>query len=97
MRAIGANAAQIRRLVLWETSYLGVLGAGMGVFAGTLLSILLITVINRQSFGWTIRFTLSAELLVEGIALALGAALAAGYLPAIWAGKQPVAEGLRYE
>ncbi len=97
LRAIGASRTQIRRLLLWETSYLGLMGAMMGVCAGVLLSVLLITVINRQSFGWTIRFTLPAGLLVEGIVLALGAALAAGYLPAVWAGKQPVAEGLRYE
>ncbi len=97
LRAIGAGTQQIRRLVLWETSYLGLLGALMGTAAGILLSLLLIVVINRQSFGWTIRFTLPVELLIEAILLALAAALAAGYLPASWAAKQPVADGLRYE
>ena len=97
LRAIGASTGQIRRLILWETSYLGSLGALMGVLAGVLLSILLIAVINRQSFGWTIRFTLPVDLLVEAIAVAMAAALAAGYLPALWAAKQQVAEGLRYE
>jgi len=97
LRAIGASVAQIRRLVLWETSCLGMLGGLMGVTGGVLLSLLLIEVINKQSFGWTIRFMLPGDLLLNAVALAFTAALAAGYLPAVWAGKQAVAEGLRYE
>jgi putative ABC transport system permease protein len=97
LRAIGASAGQIRRLVLWEGLYLGALGAGLGVAAGVLLSVLLIYVINKQSFGWTIQFQFPTWLVVKGVALALGAALAASYLPAAWAAKQPVVDGLRYE
>lgn len=97
MRAIGASASQIKRLVLWETSYLGLIGGLLGVVAGVLLAILLIEVINRQSFGWTIRFLFSPRLLLEAMAVALGAAVAAGYLPAVWAARQTISEGLRYE
>lgn len=97
LRAIGASAGQIRRLVLWEGFYLGMLGAGLGVTSGVLLSFLLIHVINKQSFGWTIQFQFPGWLVVEGVGLALGAALAASYLPAAWAARQPVVEGLRYE
>lgn len=97
MRAIGASAPQIKRLVLWETSYLGFIGGLLGVVAGVLLAILLIEVINRQSFGWTIRFLFSPRLVLEAMAVALAAAVAAGYLPAVWAAKQPISEGLRYE
>ncbi|MBI4401725.1 MAG: ABC transporter permease [Nitrospirae bacterium] len=97
LRAIGASEHQIRRLVLWESSYLGLLGAMLGVLGGMLLSVLLIEVINKQSFGWTIQFALPVGLLVEAVALALVAALVAGYLPARWAARQSVADGLRYE
>ncbi len=97
MRAIGASAPQIKRLVLWETSYLGLIGGLLGVVAGVLLAILLIEVINRQSFGWTIRFLFPPRLVLEAMAVALVAAVAAGYLPAVWAARQPISEGLRYE
>ncbi|TAJ22430.1 MAG: FtsX-like permease family protein [Nitrospirae bacterium] len=97
LRAIGASAQQIGRLVLWEAAYLGLLGAVLGLVGGGLLSVLLIEVINKQSFGWTIQLTLPVGLAVEAVGLALAVALAAGYLPARWAAKQPVAEGLRYE
>ena len=64
---------------------------------GILLSLLLIEVINKQSFGWTIQFSLPPRVLVQALALALGAAFLAAYLPAQWASRQSIAEGLRYE
>ena len=97
LRALGASAQQIRRLVLWEACYLGLLGAAMGMVGGVLLSVLLIEVINKQSFGWTIQFQLPGRLFLEAVGLALATAIAAGYLPARWAAKQPVVDGLRYE
>ena len=97
LRAIGASAQQIRRLVLWESSYLGLLGAALGVLGGVLLSVLLIEVINKQSFGWTIQFTLPGSMLVEAVEVALAAAVVASTLPARWAAKQPIVDGLRYE
>jgi len=97
LRAVGASEQQIRRLVLWEACYLGLLGAVMGMVGGVLLSVLLIEVINKQSFGWTIQFTFPGWLFLEAVGLALVTALAAGYLPARWAAKQPVVDGLRYE
>jgi putative ABC transport system permease protein len=97
LRAIGASRRQITWLVLWESSYLGLLGAMLGVVGGVLLSVLLIEVINKQSFGWTIQRTFPIGVLIQAVGLALAAALVAGYIPARWTAKQPVAEGLRYE
>lgn len=97
LRALGASRRQIGHLIVWESCYLGLLGAALGLAGGALLSLLLVKVINRQSFGWTIQWTLSPPLLAEAVGLALAVALVAGYLPARWAARQPVAEGLRYE
>ncbi|WP_447974094.1 FtsX-like permease family protein [Nitrospira sp. Kam-Ns4a] len=97
LRAVGASQVQLRRLILWEACYLGLLGALLGIVGGLALSVLLIKVINKQSFGWTIQFLLPPGLLLEAVALALVAALVAGYVPARWAARQPVVDGLRYE
>ncbi|MFQ5991630.1 MAG: FtsX-like permease family protein [Nitrospiraceae bacterium] len=97
LRAIGGSAQQIRRLVLWESAYLGGLGAVMGIIGGSLLSILLVEVINKQSFGWSIQFAVPLGLFVEAVFLSLVTAVAAGYLPARWAAQQTTAQGLRYE
>jgi putative ABC transport system permease protein len=53
VRAIGGSAAQIRRLLLWETAMLGVLAAVIGVASGLCLSLVLTGVINRAFFGFS--------------------------------------------
>jgi len=97
LRAIGGSAGQIRQLVLWEAAYLGVIGIALGLIGGGVLSLLLIKVINRQSFGWTIQMIVPVGPLVQAVALAAVATLVAGYFPARWAARRPVVEGLREE
>jgi putative ABC transport system permease protein len=97
LRAIGASTNQVERLVLWEAAYLGLIGAALGVVGGLLLALLLIHVINKQSFGWTIQMTVPGGVILQAVGLALTAALVAGYWPARWAARRPVVEGLREE
>jgi putative ABC transport system permease protein len=97
LRAIGGSAVQIRQLVLWEAAYLGAVGIVLGLLGGGLLSVLLIKVINKQSFGWTIQTIVPLGALLQAVGLAAVATLIAGYFPARWAARQPVAEGLREE
>ncbi|WP_447986522.1 ABC transporter permease [Nitrospira sp. Nam74] len=97
LRSIGATIVHVRRLMVWEAGYLGLLGGLLGVLGGMLLSVLLIEVINKQSFGWTIQFFLQPRVVVQALVLALGAAFIAAYIPAQWAVRQSIAEGLRYE
>jgi len=97
LQAIGASTKQVERLVLWEAVYLGMLGAVLGIVGGLALAWVLIAVINKQSFGWTIRMTIPITVLLQAVGLAITAAWLAGYFPARWAARQPVVEGLREE
>ena len=97
LRAIGGSSGQIQQLVLWEAIYLGAIGIVLGLIGGGLLSLLLIKVINRQSFGWSIQMIIPIGSLLQAVALAVLATLVAGYFPARWAARQPVVEGLRDE
>ena len=97
LRAIGAGTRQVERLVLWEAAYLGLIGTALGVVGGLLLALVLIHVINKQSFGWTIQMSVPGGVILQAVGLALTAALVAGYFPARWAARQPVVEGLREE
>ncbi len=97
VRAIGGSAKQIRQLVLWEAAYLGAVGIALGLIGGGLLSLLLIKVINKQSFGWTIQMIVPVGALIQAVVLAVIAILVAGYLPARWAARQPIVDGLREE
>jgi len=56
IRFLGAAQSQVRRIILFEAGLLGLLANGIGLILGTLLSLILIFVINKQSFGWTIQF-----------------------------------------
>ena len=97
LRALGASSTQIQKLVFWESGYLSSLGAILGVIGGLTLSVLLVKVINKQSFGWTIQLMIPSMTIVEAVCVAAIAGLLAGFIPAKWAAKQPIAEGLRYE
>ncbi|MCS6290453.1 MAG: ABC transporter permease [Nitrospira sp.] len=97
LQALGSSRGQITGLILWEAGYLGLLGTAMGLVGGLALAWILIRVINRQSFGWTIQVSWPLGLMAEVAVLALIASLLAGFWPARWAGRQPLVEGLRYE
>lgn len=97
LQALGSSRGQITALILWEAGYLGLLGTAMGLLGGLALAWILIRVINRQSFGWTIQVSWPLDLMAEVAALALIASLLAGLWPARWAARQPLVEGLHYE
>ena len=96
-RAIGGSRRQVRGLVVRESLCLGFLGLGLGLLAGVLLATLLISVINKQSFGWTIHMTVPSKTILEAFLVAGFTGLLAGYLPARWATHGAIADGLRYE
>ena len=97
LQAIGASEGQIQALVLWEASYLGAIGAFLGIVGGVVLSYMLIKVINKQSFGWTIQMEWTPEVWAVALVMSLAVAVLSGYWPARWASRQPAIEGLRYE
>ncbi|MEQ1884750.1 MAG: FtsX-like permease family protein [Bryobacteraceae bacterium] len=82
LRFLGAGASQLRRLILFEAGLLGILANIAGMLLGFFLSLLLIYVINKQSFGWTIQFHWPATMLLSGLALVYAATLVAAIYPA---------------
>ncbi|MGH8619858.1 MAG: ABC transporter permease [Burkholderiales bacterium] len=64
LRTLGATRGQLARLLAAEGAALGVLGAGIGSVLGLAIGLVLIHVINRQSFHW------SMDLHVPWLALA---------------------------
>jgi putative ABC transport system permease protein len=87
----------VARIVLGEAGLLGLMVELMGLLAGISLSLILIHVINKQSFGWTIQFQFSWWVVFESSALALGAALLAAYLPARQAARLNVPTAVAFE
>ena len=91
LRWTGAEQRQIRKMVVMEAALLGGISQGLGVAAGILLSLILIFVINVQSFGWTIQFHLPAGFLLQSSLLILLATALSGIYPAYRAGRVPPA------
>lgn len=82
LRFLGATARQIRGLILVEAGLIGILASGIGLTLGVVLSLVLVYVINKQSFGWTIRFHWPVAVLLVSLAIVYIATVLAGLYPA---------------
>jgi putative ABC transport system permease protein len=97
LRTLGFTPRELTTTLLAQT---GLLGAAAGLAAipiGTALAALLVHVINRRSFGWTMDFVFSPGAPAAGLLLAVGAALLAGVYPALRSARGGLAGALREE
>ncbi len=97
LRAVGWTPRQVRRLVFGQTGLLGLAAGLLAVPLGLALAWLLIRVINVRAFGWTIEFAPGYATLLQGVALAVVAALVGGAHPAWRAGARSPSLDLREE
>jgi putative ABC transport system permease protein len=97
IRAVGAFRRQIQKTTLIEAGMIGFFSHILGLLCGFLLSILLIYVINKQSFGWTIQFSIPLWSLIESWLIVMFTSIGAGFIPARRAAKMNVVESLRME
>jgi putative ABC transport system permease protein len=97
LRAIGLTVGQLRSVILLET---GLMGAAAGILAmptGLALALVLVYIINRRSFGWTLQLQAQPGVFLQALLLAILAAVLAGIYPAIKLGRMWAAEALRSE
>jgi putative ABC transport system permease protein len=82
LRLTGADRRQVRRMVIIEAALIGGVSQGIGILVGLALSMVLIYVINVQSFGWTIQFHLPTAFLIQASIVVIIATSVAGIYPA---------------
>ena len=87
LRFLGGSVGQIRRIILFEAGLLGIFANIAGLALGYLLSLLLIYVINRQSFGWTIEFHWPVTVLLSALSIVYAATVLAALYPSQVAAK----------
>jgi len=97
LKAVGATNRQVQRMTLLEAGLMGLISFVLGAVNGILLSLLLIFVINKQSFGWTIHFSVPGAMFGKTLILVLACALIAGIFPARAAVRKRVSEVMRME
>jgi putative ABC transport system permease protein len=95
LRAVGASAAQTRRIAMWEAAVIGTAGAVAGTAAGGALAIAGQPVIERLVRRSIIGTGLDWVDLVAPAALGVAAALLAALRPARSAARVPLIDALR--
>src|SRR5262249_54079438 len=94
---IGATRAQLRRMIVIEAVLIGGVGQAVGIIIGIMISLVLIYVINVQSFGWTIQFHMPYGFLIQSTVLMLAATAVAGLYPAARAARVKAVQQVREE
>jgi putative ABC transport system permease protein len=82
LRFLGGAQVQLRKMILFEAGLLGLLANFAGLIVGVLLSLLLIFVINKQSFGWTIQFHWPVAVLLASLSVVFAATVISALYPA---------------
>ncbi|MEE9276006.1 MAG: FtsX-like permease family protein [bacterium] len=97
LRSLGLSRRGVAAAVVGEAGLLGLIAAALGTGGGAALAAILVLVINKQSFGWTLRFGVPVWEILGYLSLIVLAALAAGWPPARAAARTPIAEAVREE
>lgn len=97
LRAIGLTARQLWSLVMIETGLLGLVAGLLALPTGYVLSLILIYIINKRSFGWTLQMEVVPAPFIQAIVLAVIAALLAGIYPAYRMSKMLAVEAMRFD
>ncbi|MBK8988863.1 MAG: ABC transporter permease [Chloroflexi bacterium] len=97
LRATGMTVRQLWGLTFLETGLMGAVAGLLAIPVGYVLAWILIYVINVRSFGWTLQMQLEPAYFLQGVVVAVGAALLAAVYPSLKLGGMVVATAVREE
>ena len=82
LRYVGAQRGQLAKIVYLQAGLLGAFGNLGGVVLGYILSLLLVHVINKQSFGWSVQYSVPYDFIWQSGVLVIITAVLSAVLPA---------------
>jgi putative ABC transport system permease protein len=97
LRAIGATQAQVRRIVVMEAGWMGLIGGLLGLFAGTVMAYHHVVYNTKMLTGWTFQFYYPYDVAIFSLIAAVILCLLAGYGPAKQAASTPIVTAIGYE
>jgi len=97
LRANGLTPRQVWRLVTTQTGLMGLVAGILSIPMGLVLAAVMIYVVNKRSFGWTLHMDVGPAVLVQAVGLALIGALLAGLYPSWRMARTLPASALREE
>ena len=83
LKSIGFTNNQLRTIIGNQTFIIGVISGLISIPLGIIITNLLIQIINKQSFGWSIPMQLLPSVFVEGIMVAILSSVLASIYPSI--------------
>ncbi len=97
VRAVGGSRSQLVVTVLAEAGLLGIAAAASGSLVGLVVGVILVKVVNLQSFGWSLELVLPWTSLAGMAAWVVVTCVVAGLPPALIAARLQPATVLREE
>lgn len=95
LQSIGATNTQVTLLVICKALMMGVTGLTGGITAGYFVGVILVDVVNLQSFNWTLRFAIPWLDIMLMTLLVLISCCIAAIAPALTVSKNRIQEVLR--
>jgi putative ABC transport system permease protein len=96
-KAIGLTNRQMWQLVTLETGLMGAVAGLLSMPAGFILAVILVYIINRRSFGWTLQLQVTPEPFIQAFLIGVAAAVLAGLYPAYRIIQRNTAEAIRFD
>jgi putative ABC transport system permease protein len=97
LKAIGADAKQIQRMLITEAALIGLASSIIGVCFGAVFSAYIVRELLRFQVGWVMSWRMSGWVIVEAIALGQFVTILAAWWPVRSARRVAPAEALQYE
>jgi putative ABC transport system permease protein len=97
LRANGFLPAQLFKIVNLQTVLMGLTAGLLALPLGNVLAAILVYIINKRSFGWTMQFDLLPSIMIEALIVSLLAAFLAGVYPGYKMSKTSPINALREE
>jgi putative ABC transport system permease protein len=97
LRAIGATQAQVRRIVVMEAGWMGLIGGVLGLIAGTVMAYHHVVYNTKMLTGWTFQFYYPYDVAIFSVIATVILCLLAGYGPAKQAASTSIVTAIGYE
>lgn len=97
LRAAGLTRGELSRVMTIEGGIMGAASAVLAIPLGIAMAAVLVFIINKRSFGWSMQFTLPWEQLAVTLLLGLAAGAAAALYPAWRVNRRMLIGSLRHE
>jgi putative ABC transport system permease protein len=97
LRAMGATQIQVRRIILLEAAWMGLIGGLLGVFAGSVMAYHHVVYNTKLLTGWTFQFYYPYDVAALSVIAAVLLCLSAGYGPAKQAAGTAIVAAIGYE